>query len=129
MDQLLVSNSSSSIDTTNSAPTNNNWVLRFNALKKLYKLITTFYAERGFSTTNFQALQDNQQLPSLTAIAKDESVADIVKLVQLVIVLCCVVQSEKNELYVQRIQTLDQSVQHALMLAINQVSTFYPSSS
>ncbi|KAJ3195407.1 hypothetical protein HK101_000313 [Irineochytrium annulatum] len=96
-----------------SIDTGDNWVLKFNNLKKLYKLLTGFYEE--VLGQNTAALD----VPNLTAIARDSDVAEILKLAQLIIALA--VQCEQNQRYIVMIQGLDAGSQHALMLAIEQV--------
>ncbi|KAL1917218.1 uncharacterized protein VTP21DRAFT_4874 [Calcarisporiella thermophila] len=90
-----------------------NWVLKFNNLKKLHKLVTRFFEEvLGQST---QALEP----PNLNLIAKEADAGELLKLCQLVIALA--VQSENNQIYIERIQGLSQRAQHTLMLSIEQV--------
>ncbi|RUS13083.1 hook-related protein family, partial [Endogone sp. FLAS-F59071] len=98
-----------------SADVGDNWVLKFNNLKKLYKLVTRFYEEiLGQSTDNLLA-------PNLNAIAKESDVVETLKLCQMVIALA--VQCENNQIYIEKIQTLSPALQHALMLSIEQVMT------
>ncbi|KAI9002670.1 HOOK protein-domain-containing protein [Gaertneriomyces semiglobifer] len=97
----------------NSIDSGDNWVLRFNAFKRLHKLLVSFYA---------QVLgQDPGHLrpPNLTAIARDSDPHEILYFGQLV--LAAAVQCTDNQKYVVKIQSLDQEAQHALMLAIENV--------
>ncbi|KAJ3103928.1 hypothetical protein HDU97_009740 [Phlyctochytrium planicorne] len=96
-----------------SIDTGDNWVLKFNNLKKLYKLLTSFYEEVLGQNTSFL------DVPNLTAIAKDASKPELFKLSQLIIALA--VQCENNQKYILKIQSLDETSQHALMLAIEQI--------
>ncbi|TPX54803.1 hypothetical protein PhCBS80983_g05745 [Powellomyces hirtus] len=90
-----------------------NWVMKFNGLKKLYKLLMGYYQEvLGQNTAGLE-------IPNLTLIARDADVVETLKLAQLVIALA--VQCENNQRYVLKIQALDQTSQHALMLAIETV--------
>ncbi|KAI9209772.1 HOOK protein-domain-containing protein [Polychytrium aggregatum] len=87
-----------------------NWVLKFNNLKKLHKLLLGYYEQiLGQITTGLAA-------PNVTAIARDADVSETLKLVQLVLALA--VQCENNQKYIARIQMLDQESQHILMLCI-----------
>ena len=90
-----------------------NWVLKFNNLKKLYKLIQRFYEEVLEASTH------NLESPNLNAIAKDGDVGELLKLCRLVVALA--VQCENNQIYIEKIQGLSQRSQHALMLSIEQV--------
>ncbi|KAJ3415997.1 Protein Hook 1 [Chytridiales sp. JEL 0842] len=93
--------------------TGDNWVLKFNNLKKLYKLLTGYYEEvLGQSTIALE-------VPNLTSIARDGDQVEILKLGQLIVALA--VQCEQNQTYILKIQSLDQLSQHSLMLAIEQV--------
>ncbi|KAJ3350784.1 hypothetical protein HDU83_009413 [Entophlyctis luteolus] len=96
--------------------TGDNWVLRFNGLKKTYKLITSYYEE-----VLVQPYVRTLNAPNLTAIARDDDSAEALVLATLIIVLA--VQCENNQTYISRIQTLGQEQQHALMLAIEQIIT------
>ncbi|KAJ3290095.1 hypothetical protein HDU79_003511 [Rhizoclosmatium sp. JEL0117] len=93
-----------------------NWVLRFNGLKKTHKLVTTFYDE-VLGLRGVHALP----IPNLTAIARDADTEEVLKFAQLVVVLA--VQCEHNQIHIERIQSLPPESQHALMLAIEQIMT------
>lgn len=95
--------------------TSDNWMLRFNNLKKLHKLIVRYYEEiLG---------QDIESIPSvnLNAIAKDADTKDLLRLCQLVVALA--VQSDNNNMYIEMIQSLTQKSQHALMVSIEEVKS------
>ncbi|KAJ3104069.1 hypothetical protein HK100_004106, partial [Physocladia obscura] len=96
--------------------TGDNWVLRFNALKKTYKLMTTYYEE-----VLAQPYVRLLPAPNLTAIARDNDSLETLSLSVLVITLA--VQSENNQQHIARIQHLAPEQQHALMLAIEQIMT------
>ncbi|KAJ3355007.1 hypothetical protein HDU83_004178 [Entophlyctis luteolus] len=96
--------------------TGDNWVLRFNGLKKTYKLITSYYEE-----VLGQPYVRTLNAPNLTAIARDDDSAEALVLATLIIALA--VQCENNQTFISRIQTLGQEQQHALMLAIEQTIT------
>ncbi|KAJ3183360.1 hypothetical protein HDU87_006679 [Geranomyces variabilis] len=94
-------------------PPSTNWVMNFNGLKKLHKLILGYYQEvLGFSTSNLE-------VPNLTLLARDADPVETLKLAQLVVALA--VQCEGNQRHVAIIQTMDAASQHALMLAIETV--------
>ncbi|GAA6040131.1 hypothetical protein JCM8097_002041 [Rhodosporidiobolus ruineniae] len=92
-----------------------NWVLRFNNLKRLYKLLIRYFEDVLHSST--AALHT----PNLQLVAKGEEESDdeVCKLAGLVLAL--VVQSEHKEQHVLRIQGLDEWVQRELMYSIEQV--------
>ncbi|GAA5856523.1 hypothetical protein JCM8547_008784 [Rhodosporidiobolus lusitaniae] len=94
-----------------------NWVLRFNNLKRLYKLLIRYFEDVLHSST--AALHT----PNLQQVAKGEEGSDdeVCKLAGLVLAL--VVQSEHKQQHVARIQGLDEWVQRELMFAIEQVMT------
>ena len=91
-----------------------NWVLRFSYLKRLYRLITQYYADVLHQPTNVL------DVPDLQAIAKDYNIPEILRLCRLTIAIA--VQSEKNKDVIERIQGLQESYQSALMRAIEKVS-------
>ncbi|KAI9286976.1 hypothetical protein BC943DRAFT_275454 [Umbelopsis sp. AD052] len=102
-----------------SADLSDNWVLKFNNLKKLNKLVNRYYEE----VLGQQDFTDKIPNINLTAIAKDADVDEILKLCQLVIVIA--VLSENNSIYIEKMQSLSQSSQHALMVCIEQVCTLH----
>ncbi|KAG0241098.1 hypothetical protein BGX31_001466 [Mortierella sp. GBA43] len=87
-----------------------NWVHKYNNLKKLYKLITRYLEEK--LSQSLVTLDP----PNLNAIAKDADPREIVKLCDLVIAVA--VQCDNNQYYIQNIQTLPQFVQRNLMLSL-----------
>lgn len=87
--------------------------MKLNNLKRIYKLITSYFEE------HLGLKADGIDPPNLTAIAKDEQVLEIVKMVSLVIGLA--VQSEKQQQVILKIQDLQEQTQHALMIIIQQV--------
>lgn len=90
------------------------WVLRFNALKRLYRLLTRY----------FEKVLDKPvgalDVPDLQAAAKDNDVCALLVLCRMT--LAVAVQCEKNRAIIERIQCLDDSAQHHLMKAIEQVT-------
>ncbi|KAI8353735.1 hypothetical protein B0O80DRAFT_386636, partial [Mortierella sp. GBAus27b] len=97
-----------------SADMGDNWVHKYNNLKKLYKLITRYLEEK--LSQSLVTLDP----PNLNAIAKDADPREIVKLCDLVIAVA--VQCDNNQYYIQNIQTLPQFVQRNLMLSLEHVS-------
>ena len=81
--------------------------------------MTDYYTDvLGTTAPNLPA----EELPNLSSIAKEQSVADIVKLLRLVLALA--VKSDKKEVYVQTIYTLSPEAQKALMYLLQQVYSF-----
>lgn len=93
-----------------------NWVLRFSSLKRLYRLMTQYFADV------LQKPTASLDVPDLQAIAKDHSLSATLSLCRLTIVIG--VQCEKNKEFIDKIQILSESDQHHLMKAIEQVN--YP---
>ncbi|KAI8619638.1 HOOK protein-domain-containing protein [Chytriomyces sp. MP71] len=98
-----------------------NWVLKFNGLKKTYKLITSYYEEVLNQPHVSAALVGDAFVPNLTAIARDSDTDEVLKLARLIV--CLAVQCDNNQAHIERIQGLKPESQHALMLAIEQVMT------
>lgn len=65
------------------------------------------------------------EVPDLQAIAKDHNIAATLLMCRMTITIA--VQCENNKDIIERIQRLGESEQHALMKAIEQVSTPYHS--
>ncbi|KAF9352835.1 hypothetical protein BGX34_011940 [Mortierella sp. NVP85] len=93
-----------------SADMGDNWVHKFNNLKKLYKLISRYLEEK--LSQSLVTLDP----PDLNTIAKDADTKEILKLCGLVIAVA--VQCDNNQYYIQNIQTLPQYVQRNLMLSL-----------
>lgn len=92
-----------------------NWVLRFSALKRLYRLITQYFADVLQKPTS--ALD----VPDLQSIAKDYNIPATLVMCRLTIAIG--VQCEQNKQFIDKIQRLSEVDQHYLMKAIEQVST------
>jgi protein HOOK3 len=90
-----------------------NWVLRFSALKRLYRLMTQYF------TDVLQKPTSGLNVPDLQALAKDHSIAPALGMCRLTITIG--VQCEKNKEFIEKIQGLSQGDQHHLMKAIEQV--------
>jgi protein HOOK3 len=89
-------------------------VLRFSALKRLFRLITQYFTDVLHQPTSFL------EVPDLQAIAKDFDEAGTLALCRLTIAIA--VHSEQNKVIIERIQLLTEPKQHILMKAIEQVS-------
>ncbi|KAJ2819179.1 hypothetical protein FBU31_005623, partial [Coemansia sp. 'formosensis'] len=90
-----------------------NWVLKMNNLKKLYKLVTRYYEEvLGYPTSNLAE-------PNLAAIAKNEEADELLKLCHLILTLA--VQCERNQVYIGKIMSLGEEDQRSLMVSIESV--------
>ncbi|TFY66829.1 hypothetical protein EVG20_g4265 [Dentipellis fragilis] len=96
-----------------SAQLSDNWVLRFSALKRVYRLMTQYFSEVLHQPTT--ALD----VPDLQAIGKDHNVASTLLMCRLTIAIA--VQCEKNKEFIEKIQGLSETDQHYLMKAIEQV--------
>lgn len=92
-----------------------NWPLRFTALKRLFRLISQYYAEV------LRQPPSAIDVPDLQAIAKDYDVDQTLVLCRLTIALA--VQSTQNQKIIAGIQQLKEADQHALMHAIETVCT------
>ncbi|KIM87652.1 hypothetical protein PILCRDRAFT_815228 [Piloderma croceum F 1598] len=90
-----------------------NWVLRFSALKRLYRLMTQYFADV------LQKPTSGLDVPDLQAIAKDHNVT--ATLIMCRITIAIAVQCEKNKEIIEKIQGLSETDQHYLMKAIEQV--------
>ncbi|KAJ6513784.1 HOOK protein-domain-containing protein [Mycena vitilis] len=90
-----------------------NWVLRFSSLKRLYRLMTQYFADI------LQKPTSGLDVPDLQAIAKDHAVQATLTMCRLTIAIG--VQCEKNKQFIDKIQGLSETDQHYLMKAIEQV--------
>ncbi|KAF8163085.1 HOOK protein-domain-containing protein [Crassisporium funariophilum] len=96
-----------------SAQPSENWVLRFSALKRLYRLMTQYFADV------LQKPTSSLDVPDLQGVAKDHSLRATLTMCRLTIVIG--VQCEKNKEFIDKIQGLGETDQHYLMKAIEQV--------
>ncbi|GLB35178.1 putative HOOK protein [Lyophyllum shimeji] len=96
-----------------SAQPSENWVLRFSALKRLYRLMTQYF------TDVLQKPTGSLDVPDLQAIAKDHNLAATLIMCRMTIAIG--VQCEKNKQFIDKIQGLNEADQHHLMKAIEQV--------
>uniref|UniRef100_A0A8C6WW35 Hook microtubule-tethering protein 2 n=1 Tax=Neogobius melanostomus TaxID=47308 RepID=A0A8C6WW35_9GOBI len=91
-----------------------NWRLKVSNLKKILKSILEYYHD----ILSHQILEEH--LPDVALIGEMGDVTELGKLVQLV--LGCAISCEKKEEQIQQIMTLEESVQHVVMTAIQEVS-------
>ncbi|KAJ1343678.1 hypothetical protein BSLG_001753 [Batrachochytrium salamandrivorans] len=94
--------------------TGDNWVLKFNNIKRLFKLISSYFEE--FLGQNIANLDMGGS--TLEKIAKGDP-KQVLRLAHLVIALA--VQTEGNQKQIAKIQSLNQFDQHELMVAIETV--------
>lgn len=90
------------------------WILRFNSLKRLYRLITQYL------TDVLRQPATSLEVPDLQAIAKEYNAPETLRLCRLA--LAVAVQTAKNKDIIARIQGLKEVDQSALMRAIEEVS-------
>uniref|UniRef100_G3NTY4 Hook microtubule tethering protein 2 n=1 Tax=Gasterosteus aculeatus aculeatus TaxID=481459 RepID=G3NTY4_GASAC len=91
-----------------------NWRLKVSNLKKILKSTLDYYHDvLGHQVSD-------EHLPDLNLIGEMGDVTELGKLVQLV--LGCAVSCEKKQEQIQQIMTLEESVQHVVMTAIQEVS-------
>ncbi|KAK0197497.1 HOOK-domain-containing protein [Armillaria mellea] len=90
-----------------------NWILRFGALKRLYRLITQYFSDV------LQKPTSSLDVPNLSAMAKDHDITATLIMCRLTIAIG--VQCERNKEFIEKIQGLSEVDQHTLMKAIEQV--------
>ncbi|XP_039628562.1 protein Hook homolog 2-like isoform X2 [Polypterus senegalus] len=92
-----------------------NWRLKVSNLKKILQSMLEYYHE-----VLLQQISDNH-LPDVNRIGELNDVTELGKLVQLV--LGCAVSCEKKHEHIEQIMTLEESVQHVVMTAIQELLT------
>uniref|UniRef100_H2MLE2 Hook microtubule tethering protein 2 n=1 Tax=Oryzias latipes TaxID=8090 RepID=H2MLE2_ORYLA len=97
-----------------------NWRLKVSNLKKILKSMMEYYQD----VLSHQV--SDEHLPDVSLIGEMEDVTEMGKLVQLV--LGCAVSCEKKQEQIQQIMTLEESVQHVVMTAIQELLAKEPSS-
>ncbi|XP_049601966.1 protein Hook homolog 2 [Syngnathus scovelli] len=97
-----------------------NWRLKVSNLKKILKSILEYYHD----VLGHQVLEEH--LPDVNLIGEMGDITELGKLVQLV--LGCAVSCEKKQEQIQQIMTLEESVQHVVMTAIQELLSREPSS-
>ncbi|XP_072299628.1 protein Hook homolog 2 [Eucyclogobius newberryi] len=95
-----------------------NWRLKVNNLKNILKSVLEYYHDiLGHQLSD-------EHLPDVTLIGEMGDVTELGKLVQLV--LGCAVSCEKKDEQIQQIMTLEESVQHVVMTAIQELLSKEP---
>ncbi|CAF1333306.1 unnamed protein product [Adineta steineri] len=90
-----------------------NYRIKANNLKKVLKNITDYYSEvLGQTLVDFQ-------MPDLNMIAESTDETELSRLLQLV--LGCAVSCDRKQHYIEHIMSLEESVQHVLMNAIQEL--------
>ncbi|XP_076866367.1 protein Hook homolog 2 [Brachyhypopomus gauderio] len=95
-----------------------NWRLKVSNLKKILQSVMEYYHD-----VLGQQVAD-QHVPDVSLIGETGDVTELGRLLQLV--LGCAVSCEKKEEYIQQIMTLEESVQHVVMAAIQELLTKEP---
>ncbi|MBN3302210.1 HOOK1 protein, partial [Amia calva] len=90
-----------------------NWRLKMNNLKKILQMIVDYYNEvLGQQIADFP-------LPDLNRVAEHSDPVELGRLLQLI--LGCAVKCDRKQEYIQIIMTLEESVQHVVMTAIQEL--------
>jgi len=97
----------------NEGENSENWVVIFNRLKKIYSLVSGYYAEE-LSQSIIEI-----ESPNFNSISKNKDSKEIIKFAQLILVLA--VQSEKNKEYISKITSLNQANQQWIMISIEEI--------
>uniref|UniRef100_A0A3B3SDL9 Hook microtubule-tethering protein 1 n=1 Tax=Paramormyrops kingsleyae TaxID=1676925 RepID=A0A3B3SDL9_9TELE len=92
-----------------------NWRLKMNNLKKILQMVVDYYNE-----VLAQQISDFP-LPDLVRVAEHSDPVELGRLLQLV--LGCAIKCERKQEYIQIIMTLEESVQHVVMTAIQEILT------
>ncbi|XP_071751794.1 protein Hook homolog 1 [Centroberyx gerrardi] len=90
-----------------------NWRLKMNNLKKILQMMVDYYNE-----VLSQQISDFP-LPDLALVAEHSDPVQLGRLLQLI--LGCAVKCERKQEYIQIIMTLEESVQHVVMTAIQEL--------
>uniref|UniRef100_A0A8C7WWY7 Hook microtubule-tethering protein 1 n=1 Tax=Oryzias sinensis TaxID=183150 RepID=A0A8C7WWY7_9TELE len=91
-----------------------NWRLKMSNLKKILQMVVDYYKEVG------NTLHPYFPVPDLSLVAEHADPVELGRLLQLI--LGCAVRCERKQEYIQIIMTLEESVQHVVMTAIQEVS-------
>ncbi|XP_013890202.1 protein Hook homolog 1 [Austrofundulus limnaeus] len=90
-----------------------NWRLKVNNLKKILQMVVDFYNEvLAQEISGFP-------LPDVSLVAEHADPVELGRLLQLI--LGCAVRCERKQEYIQIIMTLEESVQHVVMTAIQEL--------
>ncbi|XP_047672060.1 protein Hook homolog 2 isoform X2 [Tachysurus fulvidraco] len=98
--------------------TGDNWRIKVSNLKKILQSMLEYYHD-----VLGQQVGD-EHIPDVSLIGEMEDVTELGRLVQLV--LGCAVSCEKKQEHIQQIMTLEESVQHVVMTAIQELLTKEP---
>ncbi|XP_004557310.1 protein Hook homolog 1 [Maylandia zebra] len=90
-----------------------NWRLKMNNLKKILQMVVDYYNE-----VLSQEISDFP-LPDVSLVAEHSDPTELGRLLQLI--LGCAVRCERKQEYIQFIMTLEESVQHVVMTAIQEL--------
>ncbi|XP_069006171.1 protein Hook homolog 1 isoform X1 [Embiotoca jacksoni] len=90
-----------------------NWRLKLNNLKKILQMVVDYYNE-----VLTQEISDFP-VPDLPLVAEHSDPVQLGRLLQLI--LGCAVRCERKQEYIQIIMTLEESVQHVVMTAIQEL--------
>eukprot|EP00063_Salmo_salar_P050003 XP_014024838.1 PREDICTED: protein Hook homolog 1-like isoform X1 [Salmo salar] len=91
----------------------NNWRLKMNNLKKILQMMVDYYNE-----VLSQQIQEFP-LPDLVKVAQHSDPVELGRLLQFT--LGCAVKCERKQEYIQVIMTLEESVQHVVMTALQEL--------
>lgn len=87
-----------------------NWRIKVSNLKKILKGVQDYYSDEiGLNFNDFQ-------MPNLQAVAEQDDAVELGKLLQLI--LGCAINCENKQFYIQKIMSMEESVQHGVMTAI-----------
>ncbi|KAI9446612.1 HOOK-domain-containing protein [Lactarius indigo] len=92
---------------------NDNWVLRFNSMKRVYRLMSQYFSDLIGQPT------DALEVPDLKAVAQFNDVPSILSMCRLTLAIA--VHCDKNKEFIEKIQGLSEANQHHLMKAIEQI--------
>ncbi|KAH9001427.1 HOOK-domain-containing protein [Lactarius akahatsu] len=90
-----------------------NWVLRFNSMKRVYRLMSQYFSDLIGQPT------DALEVPDLRAVAQFNDVPSILSMCRLTLAIA--VHCDKNKEFIEKIQGLSEANQHHLMKAIEQI--------
>ncbi|XP_017262727.1 protein Hook homolog 1 [Kryptolebias marmoratus] len=95
------------------ADVEDNWRLKMNNLKKILQMVVDYYNEvLAQEISGFP-------MPDLSLVAEHANPVELGRLLQLI--LGCAVRCERKQEYIQIIMTLEESVQHVVMTAIQEL--------
>ncbi|XP_066532427.1 protein Hook homolog 1 [Hoplias malabaricus] len=97
-----------------------NMRLKVNNLKKILQIIVDYYNE----VLNQQISGSGFSLPDVVKVAEHADPGELGRLLQLI--LGCAVKCERKQEYIQIIMTLEESVQHVVMTAIQELMSKEP---